>query len=109
MCRRVGFAHAKETADVLIPSNVADLYDSFDVVQVDKVAPEWDFMWNAIIEEGREKKLKRAVLSRCPEEFPPRRQSESGEVVLAEATLKVRGFQMSVSLYLFTLLSHGRW
>ncbi|KAF8912964.1 hypothetical protein CPB84DRAFT_1670756 [Gymnopilus junonius] len=86
---RVGFAHAKESSAVVIPSNIAELHDSFDVVQAEKVAPDWDFMWNALIEEGREKKLKRAVLSRCPEEFPPRRQSEPSEVVLAEATLKM--------------------
>lgn len=49
-------------------------------------------MWNALIEEGREKKLKKLVISRCPEEFPIVRSSETNDVVFAEATLKVRFF-----------------
>lgn len=59
------------------------------MVQTEKSAPDWDFMWNALIEEGREKKLKKAVISRCPETFPVVRTSELDEVALAEATLKV--------------------
>ena len=46
-------------------------------------------MWNALIEEGREKKLKQMPLSRCPEPLPCSTSSENEEISLAEATLKV--------------------
>jgi len=65
------------------------LQGSFDIVQPEKVAPDWDFMWNALIEEGREKKLKKAVLSRSPEEFPAVPYPETDEMILAEAIVKV--------------------
>lgn len=89
-CSRVGFAHATESAGVTLPADVQTLEESFNVVQAEKTAPDWDFMWNALIEEGREKKLKKLVISRCPEEFPVVRSTEIDEVILAEATLKVR-------------------
>lgn len=66
--------------------------ECFDVIQAEKTAPEWDFMWNALIEEGREKKLKRHVLARFPEPFPPSKPSDPDNIVLAESTLKVWRF-----------------
>ncbi|KAF8203137.1 hypothetical protein BJ912DRAFT_1018924 [Pholiota molesta] len=67
---RVGLAHATETATFVLRS-------------------KWDFMWNALIEEGREKKLKRHVLSRFPERFPPSKPSDPDNIALAESTLKM--------------------
>ena len=46
-------------------------------------------MWNALIEEGREKKLKQMPLSKCPEPLPCSTSSENDEISIAEATLKV--------------------
>ena len=87
--RRVGLAHTTEVATFVLPSDLQQLHEHFSIVQAEKVAPEWDFMWNAVIEEGREKKLKRHVLSRFPEPFPGSKAPEPDEVVLAEGTLKV--------------------
>ena len=46
-------------------------------------------MWNALIEEGREKKLKQMPLSRCPEPLPCGTSDENDEISIAEAVLKV--------------------
>ena len=46
-------------------------------------------MWNALIEEGREKKLKQMPLSRCPEALPCSTSAENDEISIAEAALKV--------------------
>lgn len=79
-------------ATFVLPFNLRQLQEHFDVVQAEKPAPEWDFMWNVVIEEGREKKLKTRVLSRFPEHFPGYKPSDPDDVVLAEGTLKVRIF-----------------
>jgi oxalate---CoA ligase len=89
--RRVGFAQATKSTTLSIPADIEQLRDSFDVLEAERMAPDWDFMWNALIEEGREKKLKQMPLSRCPE---PLFCSTSGEndndnVLVAEAALKV--------------------
>ncbi|KAF8973687.1 hypothetical protein BDZ97DRAFT_1900484 [Flammula alnicola] len=86
---RVGLAHTTENATFVLPSNLEYLQEYFDLVQVEKTAPDWDFMWNAVIEEGREKKLKRHVISRCPEQFPLSLPSDPDEIILAEGTLKI--------------------
>ncbi|KAF9478011.1 hypothetical protein BDN70DRAFT_809556 [Pholiota conissans] len=86
---RVGLAQTAETTTFMLPASLKDLQECFDIVQVEKTAPEWDFMWNALIEEGREKKLKRYVLSRYPELFPPSKPLESDVIILAEGTLKM--------------------
>ncbi|KAF9569867.1 hypothetical protein CPC08DRAFT_14379 [Agrocybe pediades] len=86
---RVGLGHAKETPGVALPSSVDALLHNFEVGQAEKVAPDWDFMWNALIEEGREKRLKKTVLSRSPEEFPALFSSETDEIILAEAIVKM--------------------
>ena len=46
-------------------------------------------MWNALVEEGREKKLKQIPLSRCPEQLFFSTTSESDKILIAEAALKV--------------------
>jgi transcription factor C subunit 3 len=88
--RRVGFAHATETMGILIPSNTDTIHEHFDTIEPERTAPEWDFMWNTVIEEGREKKMKSLALSRCSEDFPSSRPLISNDIVLAEGALKVR-------------------
>jgi oxalate---CoA ligase len=48
-------------------------------------------MWNALVEEGREKKLKQVPLSRCPEQLPCSTTGEN-DILIAEAALKVLFF-----------------
>jgi transcription factor C subunit 3 len=73
----------------LIPSDIDVIRGQFDTVEPEKTAPEWDFIWNTLIEEGREKKMKSLALARCKEEFVPSRASVSDDLVLAEGALKV--------------------
>lgn len=87
--RRVGLAHATETTNILIPSDIDAILRQFDTVEPEKTAPEWDFIWNTLIEEGREKKMKSLALARCKEDFVPGRASVSDDLVLAEGALKV--------------------
>jgi hypothetical protein len=87
--RRVGFAQATETTTLSIPANIEQLQDSFYVFDAERTAPDWDFMWNALIEEGREKRLKQMPLSRCPEPLPCSISGENDEISVAEAALKV--------------------
>lgn len=88
-CRRVGFAQATEATNLSIPADIEQLQDSFNILDAERAAPDWDFMWNALIEEGREKKLKQMPLSRCPEQLPCSMTSENDKILIAEAALKV--------------------
>ncbi|CAA7259955.1 unnamed protein product [Cyclocybe aegerita] len=85
---RVGFVPATTTDTVVIPPKIEDLHQHFEITRNEKEAPEWEFMWNALIEEGRERSLKLHIFSRCCEDFicPT---SESEEIALAEAALKM--------------------
>ena len=87
--RRVGFAQATEATTLFIPADIEKLQESFHVFDAERTAPDWDFMWNALIEEGREKKLKQMPLSRCPEPLPCGTSNENDEISIAEAALKV--------------------
>lgn len=57
--RRVGYAQPQENsnAELIIPNTVDNLLDGFDVIEVATTVPTWDFMWNGVVEEGREKRL----------------------------------------------------
>ncbi|SJL05812.1 uncharacterized protein ARMOST_09148 [Armillaria ostoyae] len=57
---RVGYAQPQESsnAELIIPNTVDDLLDGFDVIEAaTTTGPTWDFMWNGVVEEGREKRL----------------------------------------------------
>ncbi|KAK0198496.1 hypothetical protein F5146DRAFT_1158718 [Armillaria mellea] len=57
--RRVGYAQPQENsiAELIIPNTVDDLLAGFDVIEAATTGPTWDFMWNGVVEEGREKRL----------------------------------------------------
>jgi oxalate---CoA ligase len=69
---------------------VDSLLKQYRVSEEAQTAPPWDFVWNAIVEEGREKRL----LSQCfTTEVPSvsyQHHQETDEGILAEAALKVR-------------------
>ncbi|KAK0208398.1 hypothetical protein DFS33DRAFT_1303084 [Desarmillaria ectypa] len=56
---RVGYAQTQENsnAELIIPGTMDDLFDGFDVIETATTSPTWDFMWNGVVEEGREKRL----------------------------------------------------
>ncbi|KAG7450180.1 uncharacterized protein BT62DRAFT_495486 [Guyanagaster necrorhizus] len=56
---RVGYAQPQgnSNAELIIPDTVDDLLYSFEVIEAATTGPVWDFMWNGVVEEGREKRL----------------------------------------------------
>lgn len=55
-------------------------------------APTWDFVWNAIVEEGREKRMLRQPFNKAVEEMTFGGEGQSEAISLAESALKVIGF-----------------
>ena len=74
---------------MIIPTSVDELLDKYTVVESNLSAPVWDFMWNATVEEGREKRLMRQSFTKNPEEVAMHANLSSELVKVAEATLKV--------------------
>jgi len=106
LARRLGIANSTETPKTLIPSDVSHLEARFEVIQQEQTVPEWDFMWNTLVDEGREKRLKRQVFSRCPEDFPIRQLPELPDCYIAEAAVKVS----TLSSKLINNIQHlSRW
>ncbi|KAK0465216.1 uncharacterized protein EV420DRAFT_1759926 [Desarmillaria tabescens] len=56
---RVGYAQTQENsnAELIIPGTIDELLDGFNVIETATTGPAWDFMWNGVVEEGREKRL----------------------------------------------------
>lgn len=85
---RVGFAQPQEKTNLTIPSSVDELLDKYTVIEPTLSAPVWDFMWNAAVEESREKRLVRQSFVKKPEEVDtPNLSPET--VNTAEAALKM--------------------
>ncbi|KAF8898469.1 hypothetical protein BD779DRAFT_11912 [Infundibulicybe gibba] len=84
---RVGFVnHA--ISKTTIPASVDHLFREFNVIETLPTGPPWDFMWNAVVEDGREKRLLRNTFSMVLEnafampDAPP-------EISVAESALKM--------------------
>ncbi|TFK36810.1 hypothetical protein BDQ12DRAFT_633054 [Crucibulum laeve] len=86
---RVGFAEPAETTGIIIPRSVGQLVRGFDVIEGAPAVPVFDFMWNATVEEGREKRLQRLPFTQYPRECAHTQCSESETVAVAEAALKM--------------------
>lgn len=87
--RRVGYGNTRESGIVTIPSTVEELLDEYEVEITEGPGLMWDFMWNANVEEGREKRLMRQAFTRTVEEIPSFIETSSDYVALGEAALKV--------------------
>ncbi|KAH0590291.1 hypothetical protein H2248_000453 [Termitomyces sp. 'cryptogamus'] len=86
---RVGFAQPKESAGTTLSASVDMLLAEYDVVESTSNVPSWDFVWNAVVEEGREKQMLRQPFLKTPEDMPPVGETSLEAVALAEAALKV--------------------
>lgn len=80
---------AQKLVQPTIPSNVSTLLEQFDVVETPSSAPSWDFVWNALVEEGREKGMLSLPFTHQVDVLPFRDESISEEMCLAESALKV--------------------
>ncbi|KAJ3864146.1 hypothetical protein EV359DRAFT_41641 [Lentinula novae-zelandiae] len=86
---RVGYMPAQKLVQPTIPSNVSTLIEQFDVVETPSSAPSWDFVWNALVEEGREKGMLSLPFTHQVDVLPFRDESISEEMCLAESALKM--------------------
>ncbi|KAF8634442.1 hypothetical protein AX15_000891 [Amanita polypyramis BW_CC] len=86
---RVGFARSQEKSSPIIPSSVDELLRDYIIQESIFSAPLWDFMWNATVEEGREKRLMHQSFTKYPEEFTSNLNLSSESASIAEAALKM--------------------
>ncbi|PFH54764.1 hypothetical protein AMATHDRAFT_52646 [Amanita thiersii Skay4041] len=86
---RVGFAQLPESPTWAIPSSVEAVIAKYSVHESIPSTSPWDFMWNATVEEGREKRLMRQPFTRYPEEIPTSTHSATDSIAVAEAALKM--------------------
>lgn len=100
MHRRVGFAQPKESAGIALSASVDLLLAEYDIVESTPNAPYWDFVWNAVVEEGREKQMLRQPFLKTPEEMPPVAEVPPEAVSLAESALKVSLQQTKEPIFL---------
>ncbi|KAF5384735.1 hypothetical protein D9757_006233 [Collybiopsis confluens] len=85
---RVGYLPAQQHAQPAIPSDISSIFEQFDVIDNTPSAPTWDFVWNALVEEGRERGMLGLPFTSHQDELPLE-DSSSEEMCLAEATLKM--------------------
>jgi hypothetical protein len=86
--RRVGIPQTTEKQVALIPASIEQIQEQYEIIERERVAPDWDYIWNTTIEEGREKKLKRQPFPKIPEKFLPS-NLDSNEALIAESAVKV--------------------
>ncbi|KAL1738564.1 hypothetical protein HDZ31DRAFT_78264, partial [Schizophyllum fasciatum] len=85
---RVGFAASRDDEAIALPMSVDLLEKSFDIIEESPAEPAFDFIWNSLVEDEREKKLLRTAVTVNPETPPPFEESPTA-VQIAEAALKV--------------------
>lgn len=73
----------------MIPASISELEANYIVADSTLSAPLFDFMWNATVEEGREKRLMHQSFTRYPEEVAVNLGLSSDSISIAETTLKV--------------------
>ncbi|KAL0572575.1 hypothetical protein V5O48_009395 [Marasmius crinis-equi] len=86
---RVGYAQPQQAVPVVLPKSIELLQEQFDVVETVPAVPAWDFVWNATVEEGREKRMFTQPLIMQPDVLPFGEDTPSEAVSLAESALKM--------------------
>jgi hypothetical protein len=79
----------EEKGKNIIPATMEELFDQFDVVEGPIGAPTWDFMWNAIVDDSREKRALVHAFTTRPDDLVLGTENASDGVLLAESALKV--------------------
>ncbi|KAG2370198.1 hypothetical protein BDR07DRAFT_1386752 [Suillus spraguei] len=84
---RVGYV--EHTTRTKLPASVDDILHHFDVLCNTTISPAWEFMWQATVEEGREKQFLRQSFTHGAEEVPYVTNTSDDVVQVAEAALKM--------------------
>ena len=66
-------------------------------------APTWDFVWNATVEEGREKRMLHQPFNKTPEKMSFIGEGQSEAISVAESALKVVKFFFYYSYHLIRM------
>ncbi|KAG1777419.1 hypothetical protein EV702DRAFT_1179524 [Suillus placidus] len=93
---RVGYV--EHTTQTKLPASVDDILRHFDVLCNTAISPAWEFMWQATVEEGREKQFLRQSFTHGADEVPYVTNTSDDVVQVAEAALKMV-FGMSTEHY----------
>ncbi|KAJ7596727.1 hypothetical protein C8J56DRAFT_295687 [Mycena floridula] len=86
---RVGYSTAREMSRITLPAMVLELFEQFDVVEPVLMAPKYDYIWNTVVEEGREKKLLSSAFTRYPEPMIDTSEPQTDLIRVAETSLKM--------------------
>jgi hypothetical protein len=85
----VGFAHTEEKSTNVLPAAVDEFTGQWEISSSDSMAPTYDFLWNATLEEGREKQMISLAFTTGVDEVPAVKDDSSDGVRVAEAAVKV--------------------
>ncbi|KAG1730414.1 uncharacterized protein EDB91DRAFT_786767 [Suillus paluster] len=102
---RVGYV--EHTTRTKLPASVDDIIHHFNVLCNTTISPAWDFMWQATVEEGREKQFLRQSFTHGADDVPYVTNTSDDVVQVAEAALKVAVVCLTcplASYYLFAFL-----
>ncbi|OAX37287.1 hypothetical protein K503DRAFT_866963 [Rhizopogon vinicolor AM-OR11-026] len=84
---RVGYV--EHTTRTKLPASTDDIVNRFDVLCNANVSPALDFMWQASVEEGREKQFLRQSFTHGADEVPYVTNPSADAVQVAEAAVKM--------------------
>ncbi|KAG2045206.1 hypothetical protein BDR03DRAFT_989022 [Suillus americanus] len=93
---RVGYV--EHTTRTKLPASVDDIIHHFDVLCNTTISPAWEFVWQATVEEGREKQFLRQSFTHGADGVPYVTNTSDDVVQVAEAALKMV-FGMSTEHY----------
>ncbi|KAG1828698.1 hypothetical protein EV424DRAFT_1471098 [Suillus variegatus] len=84
---RVGYV--EHTTRTKLPASVDDIIQHFDVLCNATISPACEFVWQAAVEEGREKQFLRQSFTHAPDDVPYVTNTSDDVVQVAEAALKM--------------------
>ncbi|KAG2057154.1 hypothetical protein BDR06DRAFT_952287 [Suillus hirtellus] len=84
---RVGYV--EHTTRTKLPASVDDIIQHFDVLCNATISPAWEFVWQAAVEEGREKQFLRQSFTHAPDDIPYVTNTSDDVIQVAEAALKM--------------------
>jgi hypothetical protein len=85
--RRVGFV--VQTSRTKLPASIDEVARHWEVIEKAKTGPVWEFHWNALVDEGREKYLLRHPYTVHAADLPISTDVCAEDVYLAESVVKV--------------------
>jgi hypothetical protein len=93
--RRVGFE--ARTSHIRLLASIDELVREWEIVEKPNTGPVWEFHWNALVDEGREKNLLRHPFTVHASDIPIYTGISTETVHLAESVVKVNVYLPHVS------------